>query len=99
MVKIRPNGTILLSADMPNRCIDINGENISIGSEGTSAHPAAYGDKTEEVLMDLCVLLNGIGMKAMGNPHTMAIGLDLMMKLPGITKKVSDIASEHVTID
>ena len=99
IVKIRPDGSILLSADMPNRCIDINGENISIGSEGTSAHPAAYGDKTEDVLMDLCILLNGIGIKAMANPHTMAIGVDLMSKLPGITKKISDIASEHVTID
>lgn len=99
IIKIRPDGSILLSNGMPNRCIDINGKNISIGSENESKHPAAYGDKTEQVLMDLCILLNGIGMKAMANPHTMAIGLDLMAKLPGITKKVSDIASEHVTID
>ena len=99
LVKIRPDGTILLSADMPNRCIDINGKNISIGSEGTSAHPAAYGDKVEEILMDLCILLNGIALKAMPNPHTMSIATDLLTKLPGITKKISDISSVHVTID
>ena len=99
IIKIRPDGSILLSADMPNRCIDINGENISIGSEGTSSHPAAYGDKTEEILMDLCVLLNGIGIKAIANPYTFAIGSDLFMKLPGITKKIANISSQHVTID
>lgn len=99
IIKIRPDGSIFLTNDMPNRCIDINGKNISIGSEGSSAHPAAYGDKVEDILMDLCILLNGVGMKALGNPYTMPIGLDLTSKLPGITQKISDISSENVTID
>ena len=40
-IKIKADGSIVLSNGI-NRCIDINGSNISIGSEGKSAHPAAY---------------------------------------------------------
>lgn len=99
IIKIRPDGSILLSADMPNRCIDINGENISIGSEGTSAHPAAYGDVVADILMDICSLLSSVGTTALPNPHTAAIGTKLFTSLPKITSKIADIASEHVTID
>lgn len=99
IIKIRPDGSILLSTNLPNRCIDINGKNISIGSEGKSAHPAAYGDKTEEVLMELCVLLNKIAISSLTNPYTFNIGNTLLTKLPNITNKISNISSEHVTID
>ena len=99
IIKIRPDGSILLSADMPSRCIDINGKNISIGSEGKSAHPAAYGDKTEAVLMDICILLNKVALSSLSNPYTFNIGNTLLMQLPSITNKISDISSEHVTID
>jgi hypothetical protein len=99
IIKIRPDGSILLSTNLPNRCIDINGKNISIGSEGKSAHPAAYGDKTEEVLMELCVLLNKIAISSLTNPYTFNIGNTLLTKLPKITNKISNISSEHVTID
>jgi hypothetical protein len=99
IIKIRPDGSIMLSNDMPNRCIDINGKNISIGSEGESAHPAAYGDAVEDILTSLCVMLNGIGIKAMAVPHTAPIGTDLLAKLPGITSKIANISSKHVTID
>ena len=98
-INIRPNGSIFLSADLPNRCIDINSRNISIGSEGKSAHSAAYGDQVEELLMDLCALLSGVAMKAMTNPYTMAIGTELLAKLPSITNKVPNVSSQHVTID
>ena len=99
IIKIRPDGSILLSADMPSRCIDINGKNISIGSEGKSAHPAAYGDKTEAVLTDICILLNKVAVSSLANPYTFNIGNTLLMELPSITNKISDISSEHVTID
>ena len=98
-IKIRPDGSIMMSADMPNRCIDINGKNISIGSEGESAHPAAYGDKTEEVLREICKVLSGIGWSSVLNPYTSHIGYKLMMEMPAISKKISEISSDHVTID
>lgn len=99
VIKIKPDGSIILTTDMPNRCIEINGQNISIGSEGQSAHPAAYGDKTEELLMNLCMLLNKVGVAAISNPLTFAIGSELLGGLPNITLKISDISSQHVTID
>lgn len=99
IIRIRPNGSIILNTDMPNRCIDINGKNISIGSEGESAHPAAYGDIVSEVLMDICNLLSSVGMTALPNPATAGIGTTLFSKLPVITKKIADVSSKHVTID
>lgn len=99
IIQIREDGTIQLNTDMPNRCIDINGKNISIGSVGTSAHPAAYGDTVSDVLSELCILLNKVAMTAVGNPYTMAIGTQILTSMPKITNKISDIASQHVTID
>lgn len=99
VIQIRPNGSILLTNDMPNRCIDINVNNISIGSEGESSHAAAYGDEVENVLNSICALLNSIAMKAIANPYTAAIGTELCAKLPGIINKIPNISSQHVTID
>lgn len=99
IIQICSDGEIQLTNGMPNRCIEINNKNISIGSKDKSAHPAAYGDEIESVLMSLCVLLNGIGMKAMTNPYTAAIGTELFSKMPFIINKIPNISSQHVTID
>jgi hypothetical protein len=99
IIKIRPDGSILLTNNTPNRCIDINGKNISIGSEGESAHTAAYGDAVEDVFMSLCVLLNSIATKSLANPYTAAIGSELLAKLPNVVAKISNISSQHITID
>lgn len=99
IIKIRPDGSILLTNNMPNRCIDINGKNISIGSEGESSHYAAYGDSVEDVIRSLCTLLNEIGLAALSNPHTAMIGTKLFAKLPSIISKIPNISSQHVTID
>lgn len=99
IIKIRPDGTIMMTNGDPNRCIDINGKNISIGSEGQSAHSAAYGDALEDLLTSLCSLLNEVGMAAMTNPYTMSIGTSLLRKLPKIVNQISNVSSQHVTID
>ena len=99
IIQIREDGTIQLNTDMPNRCIDINNENISIGSVGTSAHPAAFGDEVASVLNSICVLLNGVALKAMTNPYTMAIGAELIAKLPPIVNKIPNVVSNNVTLD
>ena len=99
IIKIRPDGSIVLNTDLPNRCIDINGENISIGSEGKSAHPAAYGDEVASILTDICALLSGIAMVSLPNPFTTAIGAKIITSLPKISGKIANIPSQHVTID
>lgn len=99
IIQINPKGHIMLTTGFPNRCIDINGKNISIGSADVSAHPAAYGDAVTDVLFELCKLLQQTSIAAMGNPYTTAIGTKLMQGLPSITSKIPNIMSTNVTID
>lgn len=98
-IVISNNGDIALMKPAKSRCIEINNNNISIGSSGQSAHSAAYGDIIEKILTDLCLMLNGIATKALTNPHTAAIGTDLLQKLPSIVNQISDVSSTNVTID
>ena len=99
VMQIRPNGSIVLDANRPHRCIDINGKNISIGSTGKSAHPAAYGDNTEEALAEILGLLSSVAFAGLKSPHTFAISKAIFSKLGTVSKKISSIASSHVTID
>jgi hypothetical protein len=95
-IKIKADGSIVLSNGI-NRCIDINGSNISIGSEGKSAHPAAYGDKVEEALMQISILLNNLALKV-GIVYP-AVSESILSQLPAVTKKINGISSKNVTID
>ena len=98
-IQIRPDGSIVLSTGMPNRVIDINGNGISIGSEGESKHSAAYGDAVETIMLSLCSMLSKVAQTALGNPHTAAIGSTILMNISSITDKIHEISSSHVTID
>lgn len=98
-IELLSDGSIKMGIGKSNRCVHINNNNISIGSENSSAHPAAYGDKVEDVFNALCNLLNGVATKALANPYTAAIGSEIVSKISKITNKISDISSEHITID
>jgi hypothetical protein len=95
-IKIKADGSIVLPNGI-NRCIDINGSNISIGSEGKSAHPAAYGDKVEEALMQISILLNNLALKV-GIVYP-AVSESILSQLPAVTQKITGISSKNVTID
>ena len=99
IINITADGTICLDTSLPNRCIDINNDNISIGTRGNSAHPVAFGDETENVIMEICKLLNSVANTALGNPYTAAIGSTLMSSVPSIISKIPNISSRHVTVD
>lgn len=99
IIQIRPDGSILLKSNMPNRSIDINGNCISIGSEGESAHPAAYGDSTEDALLVIMSILSNIQRNATLNPYTVNISTAILPLLPTLQDKISKISSSHVTID
>lgn len=99
MIKINIDGSISLSANSAKGIIEVNDQGVSLGAYEKATHNVAYGDKIEVILTDLCMMLNGIGMKALGNPHTAAIGTDLLNKLPGITEQISDISSHYVTTE
>ena len=99
IMQIRSDGSIQLNAGFSHRVIDINTKGISLGSEGTTAHPAAYGDEVVNSLIELSKLLRKISTSALANPYTMAIGQALLTGLPSFEKTISKITSPHVTLD
>ena len=100
VINIKPDGEIVLDYNnMPNRCIEINSENISIGSKGESAHPAAYGDGVENAFLCLISLLNKVQLSALANPYTAAIGTAIASQISKFKDAILEISSEHVTID
>jgi hypothetical protein len=98
-VILAKDGSIQLGTGDLNRYIHINSKNISIGSLNESAHPAAFGDKTESVFNSLCILLSNVANVALANPYTAAIGTAILTTLPNISNKIPDISSNNVTID
>jgi hypothetical protein len=98
-IQIRKDGSIMLQMDWPHRTIDINSNNISLGSEGQSSHPAALGDKTQDSITAICGLLNAVSTVAKTNPYTMMISTTIDSLLPGIKSSIGPIASKHVTLD
>lgn len=99
IIQIRPDGSIQLNIGFKNRTIDINPQSISLGSPGTSAHQAAYGDVLVEVLLLLVSILKQIQMAATPNPYTAAIGAVLASSLPLLEKQLPNIVSPHVSLD
>lgn len=98
VINIKADGSILLTNGMPHSTIHIN-NGISLGSKDKSASPAAKGDEVEKLLSSICALLNNVATAALPNPYTAAIGTAIQTALPGITNKIPNISSAHVTID
>lgn len=96
---LESDGSILLSSNINNRAIHINDENISIGSKDTSAHPAAFGDKTEDTLNLISSLFSSIAVTALSNPYTAKIGTEILNAIGEINDSITEISSENVTID
>jgi hypothetical protein len=100
VMQIRSNGSILLQkGDVNNRAIDINDQGISIGSVGTSAHPAGYGDVITDAFNDLAKLLRNLQIKSAANPYTTEIANSLSKDIPNFEKHIPKIMSSHVTLD
>ena len=95
-IQINSSGEITLSMIDAHRTIDINSDGISIGSKGTSAHPATYADKVEDILSSISQQFDLIKKAAESNPYTSAIGSVIDTSW---NKKIPDIESTHVTID
>lgn len=99
IIQIRPDGSIQLNTGMDKRCIDITPACISLGSEGKSSHPAAYGDVVAEIFMSILATLKQVQMAATPNPYTAAIGTVLTASLPVIESKIPALVSSHVTLE
>lgn len=98
-IQIKKDGSIMIQMDWPHRTIDINDKNISLGTEGISAHPAALGDKTQDAITAICGLLNVIATVSKTNPYTAMIGTTIDALLPNVQKTIGAITSNHVTLD
>ena len=99
IIQIRPDGSIQLNTGMDKRCIDITPACISLGSEGKSSHPAAYGDVVANIFMAILATLKQVQMAATPNPYTAAIGSVLTASLPAIESKIPGLVSSHVTLE
>ena len=98
-VRLRPDGSVLIDGGKAHRKIEINDNNISIGSEGSSAHPVAYGDKVESALNAVVRALKAAAEAGSQNPYTafMAKALDSMTK--PIEDAIEEVSSLDVTVD
>lgn len=99
VIQMRPDGSILLDTGSAHRKIDINSRSISIGSEGSSSHPAAYGDVIEDVLSKLSNALSVMISAGKTNPYTMMMCSSLETALKPFNDSIDDISSLHVTVD
>lgn len=97
-VQINKDGEIQLNYPQSHRCIDINSDNISLGSKGSSAHPATFADKTEELLWKIYMTFEAIKNASQPNPYTAAIAAAISM-VGDWSGDIEKIKSQHVTLD
>lgn len=99
VIQIRADGSIKLDANMPNRIIDINSDCISLGSEGTSEHPAAYGDVVADALTKIKLALNLIKQAANSSPYTKPISIAIGTIPNELETLINQSVSTNVTLD
>lgn len=93
------NSGVVLTSGMPHGTIDINKDGISLGTVGTSDHPACYGDKTADLINKLIMALDALAETAFANPYTSNMGSALKQSLNMFRNDVQYICSDYVTID
>lgn len=98
-IQIKADGSILLNPDIPSRCIHLNQESISLGSENKSAHPAAYADKLQDILEMLTTCLSTIRQAASTNSFTAPISTAIGGTPEKIKSVIPKIVSPNVTLD
>lgn len=99
IIQINPDGNILLEYPQAHRTIEISSNGISIGTKGGSAEPAVLGNKLEDVLNKIVILLKSLGDAAALNPYTAPLSTAIKSQIPGIENAIPEIASMNITID
>jgi hypothetical protein len=99
VINMRKDGSIFLDTGSAHRKIDICDDSISLGSEGGSAHPAAYGDKVVSSLNIINNMLNAISSAAKTVPYTIGIATAIDALRPMFEQSIEEIESTHVTLD
>lgn len=99
VINIRKDGSIILDTGSAHRKIDICDDSISLGSEGGSAHTAAYGDKVVKSLNILNNILNAISVEGKKFPYTIGMSTVIDTLRPMFEQSIEEIESTHVTLD
>lgn len=95
MLQISPDGSIQLGMGIAHRNIEIKKDIINIGD---GEHPACLGDKVEEILSNICVLLQSLSDVASKSPYTASLS-PVLNQAKQINNQISSIKSTHVKLD
>lgn len=99
VIQMRADGSILLDTGSSHRAIDINEDNISIGSIEKSAHTAAYGDEVVNTFNKVVSILNTMITTCAQLPEIAILGTNIKSGIPQLEAAIDKIESQHVTID
>lgn len=98
-IQIRADGSIMLNPNISSRCIHLCQDSISLGSENSSAHPAAYADKLQDILEMITTCLSTMRQAASTTPYTAAIGTAIGGTPEKLKAAIPKIISPNVTLD
>lgn len=98
-IQIRADGSIMLNPHMSSRCIHLCQDSISLGSENSSAHPGAYGDKIQDILEMIATCLSVMRQASSTNPFTSPIGAAIGATPEKLKAIIPKIISPNVTLD
>lgn len=99
IIQIRADGSILLDTGSPHRAIDINSNGISLGTAGSSEHPAAYGDVIQQLFQKIQITLNLVKQAANTSPYTKAIATAIGSTPTEMDKIIPNLVSPNVSLD
>lgn len=99
IMSIGKDGDILMTNGSPNRTISITEKCISLGTEGKSAHPAAFADKTEDAIDKIALTLKNIRNICQSNQMLAPIAIAIGINPETIESLSEEISSPNVYID
>lgn len=97
-VKITTDG-VLVDAGATRRVIDVNRDNISLGSQGKSSHKAALGDEVQKTFESIYATLNALKVAASSSIYTMHLVPAIESQLEVINSRIPKVTSEIVTLE
>ena len=98
-LNINKEGNIVMTNGDLHRTLSISNDCISLGTEGRSAHPAAYGDGVEKALNIISRSLKAIRALTETNAMLVPISAALQSLPEELDDVIKDISSCHVYLD
>lgn len=99
VIQLSPEGNIKISSGQPHCTLDVTESGISLGTAGSSRHPACHGDKVEKLFENIIKCLRAVSTTAKSNPYTTAIGVTIENSIKAFENDYQYINSDFVTLD